>query len=83
MWRHLSDAGKRVAVLNMPYAFPEYRLNGLQVVNWGTHSRIAEDYVATYPVELIERIGRLAPEDYGADSTPDRRKVTRQEGRQE
>jgi len=36
-WAHLSGAGKRVAVVDAPFARPVKRLNGIHVTNWGAH----------------------------------------------
>lgn len=36
-WTHLSRAGKRVAVIDAPFARPLPGLNGIQVTNWGAH----------------------------------------------
>jgi predicted AlkP superfamily phosphohydrolase/phosphomutase len=37
-WTHMSRGGKRVAVVDAPFARPlEEGLNGLQVTNWGVH----------------------------------------------
>src|SRR5882672_5037965 len=36
-WESLSRAGKRVAVIDAPFARPVKRLNGIQVTNWGAH----------------------------------------------
>jgi predicted AlkP superfamily phosphohydrolase/phosphomutase len=36
-WANLSRAGKRVAVIDAPFARPVRGLNGIQVTNWGAH----------------------------------------------
>jgi predicted AlkP superfamily phosphohydrolase/phosphomutase len=36
-WAHLSRAGKRVAVIDAPFARPVQGLNGVHVTNWGAH----------------------------------------------
>lgn len=36
-WRHLSDAGRRVAVLDVPLSRIDASLNGVHVVEWGGH----------------------------------------------
>ena len=36
-WAYLSAAGKRVAVIDAPFAKPVKKLNGIQVTNWGGH----------------------------------------------
>jgi len=60
-WEAVSDAGRRVAIIDVPKAPIADRLNGIQVVDWGTHD---EEYpeVATYPAslaaEVVKRFGR-------------------------
>lgn len=39
-WRALSDAGKRVAILDVPLSRLEQNLNGVQIVEWGGHDSI-------------------------------------------
>jgi predicted AlkP superfamily phosphohydrolase/phosphomutase len=36
-WVHMSRAGKRVAVIDAPFARPTEPLNGVQITNWGAH----------------------------------------------
>ena len=36
-WAHLGRAGKRVAVIDAPFARPVKGLNGIHVTNWGAH----------------------------------------------
>lgn len=38
-WRALSEAGRRVAVLDVPHARADRPINGLQVAEWGSHDR--------------------------------------------
>jgi predicted AlkP superfamily phosphohydrolase/phosphomutase len=38
-WRALSDAGRRVAVIDVPHARADAPVNGLEVVEWGCHDR--------------------------------------------
>jgi len=38
-WSAASDAGLRVAVVDMPLTIPQPGLNGVQVSEWGTHDR--------------------------------------------
>jgi predicted AlkP superfamily phosphohydrolase/phosphomutase len=38
-WRKLSEAGRRVAVLDVPHSRADAPVNGLQVVEWGCHDR--------------------------------------------
>lgn len=36
-WAHMSHAGKRIAVIDAPFARPFDGLNGVQITNWGAH----------------------------------------------
>jgi predicted AlkP superfamily phosphohydrolase/phosphomutase len=38
-WSAASDAGRRVAVVDVPFAVPVAGLNGVQLVQWGAHDR--------------------------------------------
>src|SRR6266545_3135166 len=40
LWETLSDAGKRVAIMDVPHTWvPDRELNGAMVVEWGCHDR--------------------------------------------
>jgi len=39
-WNHLSRAGRRVAILDIPLSGLSKKLNGIQVVEWGSHDGI-------------------------------------------
>ncbi len=39
-WRHLSGAGRRVAILDMPLAALDPAINGIQTVEWGGHDAV-------------------------------------------
>lgn len=39
-WRHMSDAGRRVAILDVPLSHAETALNGIQSVEWGAHDAV-------------------------------------------
>jgi predicted AlkP superfamily phosphohydrolase/phosphomutase len=58
-WQLLSDAGRRVAVTNVPYDCLTKDLNGCQVVDWAVHN--ANKGVLTTPgdlaSEIVERYG--------------------------
>jgi predicted AlkP superfamily phosphohydrolase/phosphomutase len=62
-WDALSNAGKRVAVIDVPKSYVSPGLNGIQVVDWGTHDPDFEGPV-TWPEslasELVERYGKDA-----------------------
>jgi predicted AlkP superfamily phosphohydrolase/phosphomutase len=53
-WRTLSDAGRRVALLDVPLAGASPGLNGLQIVEWGGHD--PEEGFCTEPPELADEI---------------------------
>src|SRR5947209_2929792 len=53
-WETLSDAGKRVAVLDVPHSRASSPINGVQVSEWGCHDR--HFGLRTYPPELAQRI---------------------------
>jgi predicted AlkP superfamily phosphohydrolase/phosphomutase len=50
-WAHLSDAGRRVAVIDVPHADVPRELNGVLVKEWGCHDR--HHGTASYPAELL------------------------------
>jgi predicted AlkP superfamily phosphohydrolase/phosphomutase len=59
-WTHLSRAGKRVAVIDAPFARPVRGLNGIQVTNWGAHDPWSWKRSAWPPRligELVSRFG--------------------------
>ncbi len=39
MWDSLSRAGAKVAIVDAPLSAPSQELNGLQIVDWGSHDR--------------------------------------------
>jgi predicted AlkP superfamily phosphohydrolase/phosphomutase len=53
-WEALSDAGKRVAVLDVPHARAGTPINGVQISEWGCHDR--HFGFRTYPPELTQRV---------------------------
>ena len=53
-WRALSEAGRRVAVLDVPHSRVEGALNGVQVVEYGCHDRHFGFH--TYPPQLAHDI---------------------------
>ncbi|HEV7523366.1 MAG TPA: glycosyltransferase [Acidimicrobiia bacterium] len=54
VWKWVSDAGGRVAVLDAPHAAVATELNGVQLVEWGCHDRHAG--TRTFPESLLEEI---------------------------
>jgi predicted AlkP superfamily phosphohydrolase/phosphomutase len=72
-WRRASDAGRRVAVLDVPLTRLE-PLNGLHVVEWGGHDVVFG--FRTSPPEFADRIlGRHGPYPLPADCDADRSTV--------
>ena len=58
-WNHLSRSGKKVAILDIPLTGVSKRLNGIQIVEWGSHD--AAYGFHTWPNKLkrdvIQRFG--------------------------
>jgi predicted AlkP superfamily phosphohydrolase/phosphomutase len=73
-WDHLSAAGRRVAILDIPHSGPSPHINGIQLVEWGAHD--ANHGFATSPpslaAEVVARFG-LHPQRglCDADRTPE------------
>jgi len=62
LWQILTEQGKRSIVLNLPYTYPPYEINGLIVCGWDAPS-VETNF--TYPSELREEILRIIP-DYSS-----------------
>ena len=56
-WKALSDAGLRVAVIDVPKSPITEGLNGIQVVDWGSHDP-EHPAVRCWPPELSEEVTR-------------------------
>jgi predicted AlkP superfamily phosphohydrolase/phosphomutase len=55
LWRHLSQAGKRVAVLSVPFTYPPEKVNGFMVSGMDAPGVAGlVDRSATYPAELCD-----------------------------
>lgn len=54
LWDHLSAAGKRMGVVNVPLTYPPHKINGFMITGMLTPSK-ASTY--TYPPELAETLG--------------------------
>src|SRR5262245_18554629 len=61
-WETLRRQGRRVAVIDVPKARVAHELNGIQIVDWGTHDP-EYDGMRTYPESLAADIVRK----YGCD----------------
>jgi predicted AlkP superfamily phosphohydrolase/phosphomutase len=76
LWRILSDCGKRVGVVNLPFTYPPERVNGFIVSGMDAPS-INSDY--TYPKELKDELAaetgeyiiELGVKDYIAKGHPE------------
>lgn len=69
-WRLASDAGKRVAVLDVPLTRLEPGLNGIQMVEWGGHDSVFGFRTSppTLADEVIARVGAYPlPSDCDVD----------------
>ena len=53
-WRRLSSTGKRVGIIEAPYAHLTEDLNGVEISNWGTHDPVEPGGLSatTWPPEL-------------------------------
>ena len=60
-WTEASDAGKRVAVVDVPLAIQVGGLNGVQLIQWGTHDRPYVDCREPVgePQEFVDEINRI------------------------
>jgi predicted AlkP superfamily phosphohydrolase/phosphomutase len=71
-WTIASDAGRRVAAIDLPWTVAPRRLDGIFLSEWGTHDRWfgTESFPATLVAELRARHGEypvgLCDRDYGA-----------------
>lgn len=69
-WTIASDAGKRVASIDLPWTVPPRDLNGIFLAEWGTHDRWfgTASFPKTLAGEIRERHGdypvRLCDDDY-------------------
>ena len=70
-WTCLSEAGRRVAVVDVPKSPLTRHLNGVQVVDWGTHD--PEDTFQTWPVALAAELTAR----FGSDPVGDCNRISR------
>jgi predicted AlkP superfamily phosphohydrolase/phosphomutase len=56
-WTHMSQAGLRVAVIDVPFARPLAQLNGIQITNWGSHDSWSWAR-SSFPPALIQDVVR-------------------------
>jgi predicted AlkP superfamily phosphohydrolase/phosphomutase len=61
IWQILTQKGKRIVVLNLPYVYPTYEVNGVMVAGWDAPTMSA----FTYPEQVSKEIFEIIP-DYGS-----------------
>ena len=59
-WTRLSDAGKRVAILDVPLSWATPEINGIQTVEWGSHDHVYGFHTQPRELEgyIDEKFGR-------------------------
>jgi predicted AlkP superfamily phosphohydrolase/phosphomutase len=62
-WSRLSEAGKRVVVVDVPKTCVSGPLNGIQIVDWATHDQEISAGLSTWPPGLASQLDRR----FGAD----------------
>ena len=71
-WNHLSRAGRRVAICDVPLSGVSEGLNGIQLVEWGSHD--ANYGFRTWPPRLARRIrSRFGPHPLSTSCDADHR----------
>ena len=69
-WQALSEAGRRVAVLDVPHADLPRHLEGVLLKEWGCHDR--HHGTASHPPELRDELERtVGPHPYGSMQHPE------------
>jgi predicted AlkP superfamily phosphohydrolase/phosphomutase len=63
LWQILTEKGKRAIVVNLPYTYPPYPVNGVMVSGWDAPSGQTD---FTYPPSIRNRILEMFP-DYSAN----------------
>lgn len=63
IWQLLSEQGKQMIVLNLPYTYPPYPVNGIMVSGWDA-PLLQEGF--TYPAQVSKTILEMMP-DYGSN----------------
>jgi predicted AlkP superfamily phosphohydrolase/phosphomutase len=84
-WRALSEAGRRVAVLDVPHARADVPIDGIQVAEWGCHDRhfgfhtwppaAAGDIESTFGLHPVlgldpRSVREFSPDDYAHRAGP-------------
>lgn len=76
-WTSLSDAGRRVAAIDVPHAKADGAINGVQLVEWGCHDRHfglhgwppgrAADIASAFGIHPVLGVDPYAVRDFAAD----------------
>lgn len=66
LWDMLSDAGKKVVILNVPLTYPPKKINGYMVTDFLTPDASCE---FTYPSSLKQELHAMLGKDYLFDAT--------------
>jgi predicted AlkP superfamily phosphohydrolase/phosphomutase len=67
-WNALGRAGRRVAIVDVPKTFPSQDLNGVQLVDWGTHD--PDHGYASWPPGLAAEVaGRFGQPEHRCDGS--------------
>jgi len=67
-WNALGRAGRRVAIVDVPKTFPSADLNGIQLVDWGTHDP-DHGYSSWPPALAAELEARFGHPDHRCDGS--------------
>ncbi|MCU0310657.1 MAG: glycosyltransferase [Acidimicrobiales bacterium] len=68
-WQHLSNAGHRVAILDVPHADAHVPVHGVVVSEWGCHDR--HFGLRSYPLDLAdELLDEIGPHPVGSLAPP-------------
>ena len=71
-WTHMSQAGRRVAVIDVPFARPLQELNGIQITNWGSHDSWSWARSSFPPALIQDVVGRFGDHPIAQCDAPDR-----------
>lgn len=75
-WERLSDAGRTVAIFDVPHTWPSRELNGVMVCEWGCHDRHfgTQSWPTPLATDLADRFGAppvgMAPSLRGGQFAP-------------
>ncbi len=76
-WRALSDAGRRVFIVDVPKSYALDGLNGVQVANWANHDQEKDAGFETWPIDYKRRLitdygpDPVSPDDFGGNGPAD------------